>query len=68
MKVTLKRPVTDKGCVWEYELWLKNFNDLPEGEKYGIVTDEEIGQIFWPAVNHTTSCVFPDEVVVQHEP
>ena len=68
MKVTLKKPVSDKGYCWESELFSRKFNDLPEDQQYGEIVEDGMYpyKVRWPAINYTTcSLVFGDEVNIE---
>ncbi len=72
----LVMPVRDvldgKGCIWEYTLFLKGWNDLPENDKPGIVKgffelsemqESVVIDVYWPGVDCLTSNIFVNEVI-----
>ena len=59
-------PVTCKGYMWEFELWQRGYNNLPESERPLTVSSLDVGgdvaSITHPLVNQPL-VVWPNEVV-----
>jgi hypothetical protein len=63
-----KRTTLDgKGCVWEFLLAGRGFNELPDGKKIGRVveafTDGTV-DVHFDALDYTAKAVFPDELIL----
>lgn len=64
------RDVLDgKGCVWEYILYRKGWNELHNDKKPGVIkgcfelsNHSVVFDIYWPGVDCLTKNVFHDEV------
>ena len=65
-KVTLKRPVSDKGYIWESQLWECGFNDLPIEQQFGEIIEDGLYpfRVYWPFVGlETLVCI--NEVIFE---
>ena len=66
-KVFVKRPVSDKGYIWESQLWSKGFNELLPSQQFGEVIEDGLYpfRVFWPALEFETALIYADEVSIE---
>ena len=63
-----KKILSDKGTVWESELWSAGWNKLSDEDKQGIVQSvrpydkTHLLQVYWPALKLITFDIFLDEI------
>ena len=64
--VTLKKPLSDKGCVWEEQLLERGFDKLPLDQQFGeVVQDGKVPvMVRWPALDFVGGPIYPHEVLL----
>ena len=67
----IRKKLSGTGTVWEYELFKRGWNDLPDSKKYGVIVGfyklqggQEVFDAFFPAFKLTLKNIFPDEMLL----
>lgn len=57
--------LTSTGTMWEYILMQKGWNELPDRDKYGYITNMYEGglvDVYFPGLDFTCGNIFTDEI------